>query len=128
MKKNVSIILTLVFLSTTISCASNGFLMAKPVVTLFGEAYPAKGVNEKIDVYMTTKPVKEYLEVAKISCGDTSDKWSLDQITLKAREIGADAIIIIGNSGSTGVAMPIGNSAYGVSSNYGMEAIAIKYK
>lgn len=102
--------------------------MAKPQVTIFGQQYPPKSQNEEIDIFLTNKPTKEYIEFAKITCGDTNDKWSLDQISKKAREIGADGIIIIGNTGSTGVGVPIGNSAYVVNSNYGMAVIAIKYK
>lgn len=110
------------------SCASTGFLMAKAKVTLFGESYPAKTEDAKIDVYMTNKPTQEYIEFAQITCGDTNDKWSLEQITKKAREIGADGIILIGKAGSTGVGVPMGNSTYVVSEQYGMKAVAIKYK
>ncbi|MFA6635573.1 MAG: hypothetical protein WCV56_00485 [Candidatus Omnitrophota bacterium] len=52
----------------------------------------------------------------------------MKQILMKAREIGADAIIVTGKSGSYGVGVPIGNIAYGVSEGYGITAIAIKYK
>ncbi len=109
-------------------CASTGFLMAKAKVTLFGESYPAKSEDAKIDVYMTNKPTQEYVEFAQITCRDTNDKWSLEQITKKAREIGADGIIIIGKAGTSGVGVPIGNSTYIVSEEYGMTAVAIKYK
>ena len=47
---------------------------------------------------------------------------------LKASEIGADAIIIIGRSGSYGSIVPIGNMAYAETEDYGISAIAIKYK
>lgn len=127
MKKNF-ILFPILLLCLNTSCASNGFLMAKPQVTMFGQPYPAKSQNEKVDVYLTNKPTQEYIEFAKITCEDTDDKWSLEQISKKAREIGADGIIIIGNTGSTGVGVPIGNSAYVVNSNYGMAVIAIKYK
>jgi len=110
------------------SCASTGFLMAKAKVTLFGESYPAKTEDAKIDVYMTNKPTQEYIEFAQITCGDTNDKWSLEQITKKAREIGADGIILIGKAGNNGVGVPIGNLTYVVSEEYGMKAVAIKYK
>lgn len=121
-KLNLLLFLTSLFIAT--SCASNGFLMAKPEVTLFGETYPAKSESEKIDIYYTSKPTIDYIEFAKITCGDTSDKWSIEQISKKAREIGADAIIIVGNAGNYG----IGNSAYVVNESYGITAVAIKYK
>jgi len=118
------------FVSILISpgCASTGFLMAKPKVTLFGNTYPQKDEEATIDVYMTNKPTQEYVEFAQIRCGDTNDKWCLAQISKKAREIGADAIIIIGKAGSSGVGIPIGNITYVASEEYGMTAIAIKYK
>ena len=77
---------------------------------------------------MTAKPTQEYIEFAQITVGDTNDKWYLEQITKKAREIGADTVIIIGKTGSYGVGVPIGYSAYVVNQGYGMTAVAIKYK
>lgn len=77
---------------------------------------------------MTNNPAKEYLEFAQITCGDTNDNWNLEQITKKAREIGADGIIIVGKTGSSGVGIPMGTSTYVVSEDYGMIAVAIKYK
>ena len=109
-------------------CATTGFLMAKAKVSLLGESYPAKSEEAKIDVYITNKPTQEYVEFAQITCGDTIDKWSLEQISKKAREIGADGIILIGKTGTSGVGVPIGNLTYIVSEEYGMTAIAIKYK
>ena len=128
MKRYRLIIYLLVTALIISGCASTGFLMAKAKVTLLGESYPAKSEEAKIDVYMTNKPTQEYVEFAKITCGDTNDKWSLEQITKKAREIGADGIIIIGKAGTSGVGVPIGNSTYIVSEEYGMTAVAIKYK
>lgn len=109
-------------------CASTGFLMAKPKVTILGETYAPKDEGTKIDVFMTNKPTQEYTEFAIITCGDTNDQWSLEQITKKALEIGADGIIIVGKAGSSGVGIPLGYSTYVVSEEYGMKAIAIKYK
>ncbi len=44
------------------------------------------------------------------------------------REIDADGIIILGKSASGGVGVPIGNMYYVASEEYGMKAIAFKYK
>jgi hypothetical protein len=110
------------------SCASTGFLMAKAKVTLFGDSYSPKSEDANIDIYMTNKPTQEYLEFAQITCRDTNDKWSLDQIIIKARKIGADGIIIIGKAGTSGVGIPMGTSTYVVTEDYGMTAVAIKYK
>lgn len=110
-----------------VGCASTGFLMAKPVVTVFGQTYLAKTADAKVDVFSTTKPDRKYTEIAQIKCGDTDDTWNIGQILMKAREIGADAIIITGKSGSYGVGVPIGNMTYATEEGYGISAIAIKY-
>ena len=109
-------------------CASTGFLMSKPKVTLLGNTYSPKEKGSTMDVFITKKPTQEYVEFAQITCNDTNDKWSLDQILRKAREIGADAIIIIGKASSAGVGIPMGYSTYIASEEYGMTAIAIRYK
>lgn len=129
LKLIVLLILTVSLLLTFTQCASTGFLMAKPKATMFGNvSYPPKGETAIIDIYMTVMPTQEYIEFAKITCGDTNDKWCLEQIQKKSREIGADGVIIIGKSGSYGVGIPMGYSTYVVSEEYGMTAIAIKYK
>ncbi len=109
-------------------CTSTGFLMAKASVILFSETYPPKDTDAKIDIYLTLRPSQEYIEFAQIKCKTHNDKWSFEQITKKAREIGADGVIIIGVAGSSGVGTPLGNSTYVVSEPYGITAIAIKYK
>ncbi len=109
-------------------CASTGFLMAKPKVAVYGQTYPAKNTDAKVDVFNTAKPDREYTEIAQITCGDTDDSWNMKQRLMKAREIGADAIIVVGKSGSYSVGVPIGNMAYAVAKGYGISAISIKYK
>src|SRR4051812_9935407 len=74
---------------------------ASPKVKFFsGNSYPAKEENASIDIFTETRPTKEYIEFAYISCGDTSDKWNRKQILKKAHEIGADGIIITGKLGT----------------------------
>jgi hypothetical protein len=103
--------------------------MAKAKVTMFGNAYPPKDAEVTIDVYRTNTLTQEYVEFAQIVCGDTNDNCSLQQILKKAREIGADAVIITGKVGSYGIGIPMGNSlTYVANESYGMTAIAIKYK
>lgn len=110
--------------------------MASPEVTMLRESHPPKQATEHIDVFYTKKPDKPYIEIAKIKIGDTEDEWNLKQIKLKAREIGADGVIIIGRVGSygygTALGTPSGNFAttaiISASEGYGMVAIAIVYK
>jgi len=101
--------------------------MAKPKVTLYTNPYPPKKINSTIDVYRTTLPDCKYIEIAKISCGDTDDNWNMKQILIKAREIGADGIIIVGRTGSIAVAVPVDKMTYAVDQGYGITAIAIVY-
>lgn len=101
--------------------------MAKAKVNFYTSAYPPKSENAIIEVYRTKAPSKEYTEFAEIYCNDTNEEWALNQILIKAREIGADAIIIIGPAEVYGVGVPIGNMVYTSSSEYGLRSIAIKY-
>ncbi len=125
MKKLMPIIFLIFLIS---GCQSTGFLMAKAKVTMINEPYPAKDENSNIEVYITNVPSDPYIELAQITCDDTEDDWCLKQIKIKAREIGADGIIIIGKSSSAGLGIPIGNMYYVSSEEYGMKAIAFKYK
>jgi hypothetical protein len=103
--------------------------MATPKVVLYGAAYPAKPVDAHIDVYNTAKPERPFLEIGQISCGDTEDDWNLKQILIKAREIGADAVIITGRSGTYGLGVPVGNVVVvGAGEAYGLTAVAIRYR
>lgn len=128
MKKVGLIIGFFVLIWSLKGCASNGFLMAKPKVTMLGNAYPPKEENESIEIFMTSLPTQEFIELAQIKIRDTNDKWCIEQIEIKAREIGADAIIIIGKAGSYSTGVPIGELTYIVNNTYGMTAIAVKYK
>lgn len=121
-------LLYLLLLTVLFSCKSNGFLMAKAQVTMFQEAYPKKHLDAQIDIYKTKQPDRDFIEFAEISCGDTNQEWALKQIKIKARQIGADGLIIIGKSGNYGTGSVIGNTAYGASRGYGIKVIAIKYK
>lgn len=126
-----TVVIILVF-----GCPSTGFLMAKPKVTMFREAGHPKAPTDQIDVFYTTRPDRRYEEIARIEVGDTDDDWSMKQIMAKAREIGADGIIIIGRVGSygfgAGTATDTGTfaatSGFGVGEGYGLTAVAIRYK
>lgn len=124
-------LLVIIFLMPVLlcSCKSNGFLMAKAKVNLYGNTYPSKEENANIDIYRTQKPDFEYEEIGEITCADTDEEWALKQTLIKAREIGADGIIILGNAGAYGVGIPVGETmVYSGSEGYGIKAIAIKYK
>lgn len=119
MKKLLPAIVTLFFIMF-VSCQSTGFLMGKANVTMISEPYSSKDANAIIDVYYTVTPEQKYIEVALITCRDTNDDWCLKQLKIKAREIGADGLIILGKAA-------IGYMTYFASEEYGMKAVAIKY-
>ena len=110
--------------------------MASPEVTMLKEPHAPKQATEHIDVFFTKTPDRPYEEIAIIKVGDTEDEWNLKQIKLKAREMGADGVIITGRVGTygygTGIGAPSGNisttSIIGVGEGYGLVAIAIVYK
>jgi hypothetical protein len=97
---------------------------ASAKVTMLGTAYSPKSENATIEVFMTTRPTQPYIELARIVSNATNDDWNLT----KARAIGADAVIITGKAVSAGVGIPIGYLTYVATEEYGMTAIAIKYK
>ncbi|MBQ0051140.1 MAG: hypothetical protein KBT11_03645 [Treponema sp.] len=109
-------------------CQSNGFLMGKAQSTLINDSYPPKSFDAEIDVYVSNKPEQKYIEIAMISCLDTNDDWCLKELKRKARELGADAIIILGKAGKENVGIPVGNMFYFVDEQYGLKGVAIKYK
>lgn len=117
------------FTSTVLfGCASNGFLMAKPRMVIYGTTYPAKDVNTPVEIYRTQRPNRPYIEIGEISCNDTNDEYALNQILMKARSIGADAIIILGSASTTASGVPIGGVIYSSTQQYGFKAVAIKYQ
>lgn len=107
-------------LATFASCAS---LMSKADFTEFSQTkYAARRSDDTIEI-LTTQPRKAYMELGLISCHDTDDKWNLEQAVIKARTVGADAIIITKKDHLTGETPLIGTPFH-----YGIEAVAIKYK
>lgn len=125
MKKYIFLLLIIYLF---VGCQSTGFLMGKAKVTMINEPYPAKNENYPIEIYITNIPSKPYIELAQISCNDTNEEWCLKQIKIKAREIGADGIIILGKSSTGSIGIPIGNVYYIENEDYGMKAVAFKYK
>lgn len=115
--------------------------MAQPKVLMLGEAGNPKTESDNIDIFYTKIPEQGYVEIARIEVGDTNDEYSLNQILVKARSIGADGVIIIGRSGSYGPVIGSGtgytssnrastfvtSSGLTVSEGYGLVAIAIRY-
>ena len=75
--KYTKLIIAMLLVIGLMGCASTGFLMAKPKVTLYDQAYPTKSIDSKVDVFNTTRPDREYTEIAQIACRDTDDSWNM---------------------------------------------------
>jgi hypothetical protein len=116
----------IVIICITLTCCAA--LMSSPVVTMFGPPGPAKHATAYVQVFSTTLPAQPYIEIAEITCDDTSNNWNMKQILIKAREIGADAIVLKGGMGAWGVSVPSGNGAVALSEGYGLRAVAIRWK
>lgn len=106
----------LIFLTIFISCSSVEFLRYTDQTF-----EPTKEVK----VFQTNLPEKDYIELGLLSA--ETGKNAIIDLQNKAKEIGANAIIILGERNKGTVAMPIGNMAYGVPVNK-LEAVAIRYK
>ena len=102
--------------------------MTKPKVTMYTKPYPCKAIDAQIDIFQGKMPNREYIEIAKISCSSSVDSWNMKQILKKAREIGADGIIIIRRVATAGGVVPVGNVPDKGNEAYGVVVVAIIYK
>jgi len=116
-------------------CASTGFLMASPKVTMFMQAGTPRPDDFQIQVFYSNRPSAEYQEMAMIEVGDTDDNYCMKKITEKARDMGADAVIILGEVGSYGLATGSATArngyatatGMGATQEYGISALAIRF-
>jgi len=93
------------------------------------ESYPA---SSSIEVFRSKSIEKEYIELGELSLRVKNGLFgNQDEVVLKlkekAKEIGADAIIILGEETEGNVIVPIGNLYNSIDKRY-IKAIAIKYK
>jgi len=113
MKKSLPL---LIFLTIFISCSSVDFLRY---------SYQTFEPTKEVQIFQTNRPEKEYIELGLLTAKDENN--ALKHLKDKAKEIGANAIIILGKKNKGTVVVPIGNMAYGVPVNR-LEAVAIRYK
>ena len=111
-----SILLLLISFTFFISCSSVDFLR-----------YTEQTFEptQEFQVFQTNPPDKDYTELGLLST--ETGKKAIINLKKKAKEIGANAIIIIGEKNEGTVAMPMGNMAYGIPIKK-LEAVAIRYK
>jgi len=90
------------------------------------DAYPP---TNSIEVLRNKPAEKEYVELGELSLRikKSNQEEAVIQLKEKAKEIGADAIIILGEESEGSVIVPIGN-LYASVDRKSIKAIAIKYK
>lgn len=80
--------------------------------------------TDRVEV-LTSEPTRDYSAIAELSVKEGDD--AILELAEKAKAIGANAIILIGQRSGGAVAVPIGNMVYAVPVNR-VVAIAIKYR
>lgn len=108
------------FAGLIVGCAT----MAKPKVQVYQQHAP----TSQVDVWQTKAPDRPYTEIGRIEVGDTDDNYCMAQIVEQGKAMGADGVVIVGRAGSQAVAIPVGGMVYAQSGEYGLVAVAIKYK
>jgi hypothetical protein len=79
-----------------------------------------------VEVFSTKTPNREYVEVAELSVKATDDE-AIRALADKAKELGADAIILTGERTRSSAAVPVGGMLVAVPQKK-LFAVAIKYK
>jgi|694.fasta_scaffold52127_3 hypothetical protein len=115
--------LFLLMLAAT-GCANVWYLDNKAKVTVLSQTYPPRDQDALIDVYVTSLPVKGYIEFAQIRANSVNDDRNIKEIRNAARQIGADGIILLKRNTTYSVE----NANIAENRSYGYTAIAIKYK
>lgn len=89
------------------------------------QSYPP---TEYVEIYRTDKPKRPYTEIAQIET-DASYKNAMEYLTDKAKQLGGDAIIVVGeeNRGVIAISLPEGSGVVASPINY-LVAIVIKFK
>lgn len=105
------------------------FYSCSPSVNFMRYSEKTYPPTNSVDV-LRNKPVeKEYFELGELSLKikKSNQDEAVIQLKEKAKEIGADAIIILGEESEGSVIVPIGN-LYASVDRKSIKAIAIKYK
>ena len=105
-------------------------------VVKYNQVFASKAQDAKIDVYDASAPEKPYVEIGKITyvsaTSSVDEEKALEQLKVKARELGADGIILKGfvESNVTTYTIPVAGSGGESSSQPKKDyvGIAIKYK
>ncbi len=85
--------------------------------------------TDRIEVFHTKPTDRDYVELAELSIrlDKSTEETAVLYLNDKAKELGADAIIMMGERTTGAFAMPLGNMAIAVPTKE-LYAIAIKYR
>ena len=89
--------------------------------------------TQHVDVLHSKIPDRDYIELgiisvpAKIAPIDKGSRNPIDHLVEKAKSIGADAVLILGERAGGAVLMPAGNTYIAVPTTGKIEALAIRY-
>jgi hypothetical protein len=109
-------------------CASSGFLNPRPSVTLYGPALPSRDKGAEVEMFQTQRPERPYSEIARIETTHGDDAWGMKQILAKARELGADGVIVVGSTRKAVEQVPGAAQNMTVVRPYGISAIALRFR
>jgi len=121
LNKPLAILLILFLL--IVSCVSGPPVL---VMRFTEESFPPTG---NVEVLRTAPPQEEYVEIGEISLrvGSANRENAIIRLRSKAEELGADAIILMGERNRGAVAIPVGGIMMATTLQE-IYVIAIKYK
>ena len=109
-----------------LACMIIGITSCSPSVKVLRYNQSAYSPTSRVDVLRTKPPDKPYDEIAELEVKSNYDD-AIQMLVSKAKEIGTDAIILMGERGKNAVAVPIGDFVY-VKSLTKLWSVAIRYK
>ena len=90
--------------------------------------------TQHVEVLHAKPPSRDFIELgiisvpAKIAPIDKGSRNPIDHLVEKAKSIGADAVLILGERAGGVILMPAGNTNIAVPTTGKIEALAIRYK
>lgn len=86
-------------------------------------AYPP---TQHVEVLHTKAPNRDYVELGELTV-KANDEEAIGHLTEKAKELGADAILLIGERQQGTIAMPVGQAWVAIPAKR-LTAVAIRYR
>jgi hypothetical protein len=120
-------LLQLMAAACLVACASQDVTERKVRVMRYSEAtYAPTSVVEVLRTKPSERPYEELAELS-IRLRRADEEMAVVHLKEKAKSLGADALIIIGESSRGAIAIPVGTAAVAVPIR-SLSAVAIRYK